>query len=82
MYRKNAWLKYQNKEEVMKFAEGYKDFISTAKSERLAVKEAEKLLKANGFKNVDDVKSLKLVTVSTSLTRKRMSLPSLLVKNH
>ena len=59
MYRKNAWLKYQNKEEVMKFAEGYKDFISTAKSERLAVKEAEKLLKANGFKNVDDVKSLK-----------------------
>ena len=59
MYRKNAWLKYQNKEEVMKFAEGYKDFISTAKSERLAVKEAEKLLKANGFKNVDNVKSLK-----------------------
>ena len=59
MYRKNAWLKYQNKEEVMKFAEGYKDFISTAKSERLAAKEAEKLLKANGFKNVDDVKSLK-----------------------
>ena len=59
MYRKNAWLKYQNKEEVMKFAEGYKDFISTAKSERLAVKEAEKLLKANGFKNVDNVKLLK-----------------------
>ena len=59
MYRKNAWLKYQNKDKVMKFAEGYKDFISTAKSERLAVKEAERLLKDNGFKNVDDVKSLK-----------------------
>ena len=59
MYRKNAWLKYQNREKVMNFAEGYKDFISVAKSERLAVREAEKLLKANGFKNVDDVKSLK-----------------------
>ena len=59
MYRKNAWLKYENKKEVMDFAEGYKNFISVAKSERLAVKEAEKLLKANGFKNIDDVKSLK-----------------------
>ena len=59
MYRKNAWLKYDDKKAVMDFAEGYKSFISTAKSERLAVKEAEKLLKANGFKNVDEVKSLK-----------------------
>ena len=59
MYRKNAWLKYKNKKDVMNFAEGYKDFLSVAKSERLAVREAEKLLKANGFKNVDDVKSLK-----------------------
>ena len=59
MYRKNAWLKYKNKKEVMDCAEGYKKFISVAKSERLAVKEAEKLLKANGFKNVEDVKTLK-----------------------
>ena len=59
MYRKNAWFKYQNKKEVMDFAEGYKNFLSVAKSERIAVKEAEKLLKANGFKNVDEVKALK-----------------------
>ena len=59
MYRKNAWLKYKNQKEVMNFAEGYKDFLSVAKSERLAVREAEKLLKANGFKNVDDAKALK-----------------------
>ena len=59
MYRKNAWLKYKDQKEVMNFAEGYKGFLSVAKSERLAVKEAEKLLKANGFKNVDDVKALK-----------------------
>ena len=59
MYRKNAWLKYDDKKPVMDFAEGYKAFISAAKSERLAVNESEKLLKANGFKNIDDVKSLK-----------------------
>ena len=59
MYRKNAWLKYKDNKPVMDFAEGYKTFITNAKNERLAVKEAEKLLKANGFKNVDDVKSLK-----------------------
>ncbi len=59
MYRKNAWLKYNDKKPVMDFAEGYKSFISTAKSERLAVIEAEKLLKANGFKNAEDVKALK-----------------------
>ena len=59
MYRKNAWLKYDDKKPVMDFAEGYKTFISTAKSERLAVNETVKLLKANNFKNVDDVKSLK-----------------------
>ena len=59
MYRKNAWLKYDDKKPVMDFAEGYKAFISVAKSERLAVNESEKLLKANGFKNIDDVKSLK-----------------------
>ena len=59
MYRKNAWLKYDDKKPVMDFAEGYKSFISVAKSERLAVVESEKLLKANGFKNIDDFKSLK-----------------------
>ena len=59
MYRKNAWLKYKDKKAVMDFAENYKQFLSVAKSERLAVIEAEKLLKANGFKNVEDVKSVK-----------------------
>ena len=59
MYRKNAWLKYKDNKPVMDFAEGYKKFISTAKRERIAVIEAEKLLKANGFKNVEDVKNVK-----------------------
>ena len=59
MYRKNAWLKYSDKKPVMDFAEGYKSFISAAKSERLAVNEAVKLLNANGFKNVDSFNALK-----------------------
>lgn len=59
MYRKNAWLKYEDKKPIMDFAEGYKKYISNSKSERLAVIEAEKLLIAKGYKNIDDVKSLK-----------------------
>ena len=60
MYGKNAWLKYgSDTKAVMDFAEGYKDFITTAKTERLAVKEAVKILDAKGFKNADSVKSVK-----------------------
>ena len=60
MYRKNAWLKYNQKEvkEVMKFADGYKAFLSASKTERLAVKETIKLLQANGFKDGQDCKKL------------------------
>ena len=61
MYRKNAWEKYSANEEkeVMKFAEGYKDFLSKSKTERLAVKESVKLLEANGFVAIEKVKGLK-----------------------
>ena len=61
MYRSNAWLKYNQKEmkSVMKFAEGYKAFLSKSKTERLAVKESVALLEAAGFKNADQVKSAK-----------------------
>ncbi len=62
MYRKNAWLKYDQKQvkEVMKFAEGYKDFLSFSKTERLAVRYASKLLDAKGFKRAEELKSLKV----------------------
>lgn len=60
MYRKNAWSKYQsNPKVVMDFSEGYKDFITVAKTERLAVKEAVKLLDKAGYKNVCDMTSVK-----------------------
>ena len=61
MYRENSWKKYTANEEkaVYKFAEGYKEFLSASKTERLAVKEAVKRLEAKGFKNVESVKSVK-----------------------
>ncbi len=61
MYRKNAWLKYNQKqrEEVMKFSEGYKDFLSNSKTERLAVKNARALLDKAGFKSVEEAKTVK-----------------------
>ena len=61
MYRENAWLKYDQKElkNVMKFADGYKEFLSISKTERLATKEAVKQLEAAGFKCAKEAKSLK-----------------------
>ena len=61
MYRKNAWLKYDQKQtkEVMKFADGYKDFISFGKTERLVAKESCDLLEKAGFKKADGLKQLK-----------------------
>ena len=60
MYRKNAWKQYDasTEKEVMKFAEGYKEFLSTSKTERLAVKEAVKRLEAHGFKSVEGLKKV------------------------
>ena len=59
MYRKNAWKKYNDKKPVMDFAEGYKDFISFAKTERLAVKKAVELLEAKGFRNAEKLEAVK-----------------------
>ncbi|MDD6302920.1 MAG: aminopeptidase [Bacillales bacterium] len=62
MYSKNAWKGYSEEDfkKVMDFNEGYKAFLSKAKTERecvrLAVKEAEE----KGFKNIKDCKELKV----------------------
>ena len=59
MYRKNAWEKYVDTKLVFDFADGYKNFISVAKTERLAVKESIKLLEKAGFKDAGKLKSVK-----------------------
>ncbi len=57
MEGKNAWEKYSEKQlkDVMKFADGYKKFISDAKTERECVTEAVAICEKNGYKNLDDL---------------------------
>ena len=59
MYNKNAWKKYDNFDKVMEFNEGYKEFISYGKTERLVTKESIELLKKAGFKEFNEFKTLK-----------------------
>lgn len=60
MYRKNAWIKNKdNMKAVMDFAEGYKDFITFGKTERLVTKEAVEALKKAGYVDGYKAKSLK-----------------------
>ena len=61
MYAKNVWTdaNSEKKESIFSFNEDYKAFLSLAKTERTATKEAIKLAKAAGFKNLEDVKSVK-----------------------
>ena len=61
MYNKNAWEKYSNEglKTVMDFSEGYKTFISNAKTERLCVSESVKLAEEKGFVAIDKVNELK-----------------------
>ena len=61
MFQKNAWLKYDEAalQKVMEFNEGYKDYITKGKTERLCVKESVKIAEANGFKPLESFKELK-----------------------
>ena len=61
MYAKNAWEKYSNEQldELMKFNEDYKEFLTASKTERECVKVSIKLAEANGFKELSTFKSLK-----------------------
>ena len=61
MYKKNVWKKYlpNQIDTIMDFSEGYKAFLSAAKTERLAVQEGTKLAEAHGFKPLSSFKELK-----------------------
>lgn len=61
MYAKNAWKKHQENEykDVFEFNEGYKDFITIGKTERLCVEESIKLAKQKGFKPLSEFSVLK-----------------------
>ncbi|MBE6015017.1 MAG: aminopeptidase [Lachnospiraceae bacterium] len=57
MERKTAWEKYtkKQKQDVMVFAEGYRQFISDCKTERECVKEFVKIAKKQGFKDLAEI---------------------------
>ena len=60
MYQKNAWSKYEGDSlnELMKFNEEYKEFISLCKTERECVSYAIKLCEKYGFKSLKEFKKL------------------------
>lgn len=58
MERKNAWEKYPEgvkREEVFKFAEGYRKFISECKTERECVERFVEMAEKDGFRNLEDI---------------------------
>ena len=56
MERKNAWNSYsgEEKEQVFAFADAYKTFISTCKTERECVTEMERRARAAGFRSLQE----------------------------
>ena len=60
MYSKNVWKDADSAkvQAIMDFCEGYKEYITKGKTERLCVDESIKLAEAYGYKNIKDVKSL------------------------
>ena len=61
MYNKNVWsgMTAEKRKAIFDFNEGYKEFLSEAKTERLAVKASEKLARAKGYKAFFEYKELK-----------------------
>lgn len=61
MYAKLAWEKYTDEQikDVMAFNEGYKNFITNGKTERLCVKQSIELAKEKGFKGLSEYETLK-----------------------
>ncbi len=61
MYNKYAYEKYSGDKniELEKFSKDYIDFLSVSKTERIFTKNSVKLAEEFGFKNINEVKSLK-----------------------
>ena len=59
--RKNGWedLSEAEKKKVLKFSDGYIDFLNNGKTERECVKETQKIAEENGFKPLEKYKKLK-----------------------
>ena len=58
MYGKSVWKKYDNYDEIMKFNEEYKEFITYGKTERLCVVKSVELAEKAGFKDIKSFNKL------------------------
>lgn len=60
MYQKNIYkdIPQGKAEKITAFCENYKSFLSTAKTERLAVTETERLCREKGYKRLDEIDAL------------------------
>lgn len=59
--KKNGWenLKEDDKQKIFKFSNGFINFINEAKTERECTKKFTEILEDNGFKNIDNLDTLK-----------------------
>ncbi len=57
--KENGWLKEDDTNNIMDFAEGYMAYLNKAKTERLFIKNAKKDLEAAGFQDINKVDNLK-----------------------
>ena len=55
----NGWKKFDDKEAVYSYAEGYKEFLNCAKTERESISEAVRLAEEKGFRDINTFKELK-----------------------
>lgn len=57
MYRKNAWKEYTDAQikDVMDFNEGYKDFLSKGKTERICVQMVKEMAESKGYRDLKDL---------------------------
>ena len=71
MYNKYAYEKYvgKNNEKLETFSKDYIDFLSRSKTERIFIKNSVELAEKFGFKNIEEVKSLKAGDKVYSLNR-------------
>ena len=71
MYNKYAYEKYvgKNNEKLETFSKDYIDFLSRSKTERIFTKNSVELAEKFGFKNIEEVKSLKAGDKVYSLNR-------------
>lgn len=73
MNDKNGWeeLSEAEKKVILKFSDGYIDFLNTSKTERECVKTAKEIAEKNGFKPLEKVKKLKAGDKVYSINRNK-----------